>query len=426
MTPERIEELKNKLLEPENSDYLTRAIAMMSEKTITGIYVRYFRNSPLVGTQLLKENPSRLLDVRSEHILASLSNIRQNEPRLLEKYTSIWIEAQAKILEKIENSDLSIEVNDKILQIAYFLSFSNTQKSEIWLNRLVNQNIQINELHQQVQYERQHRQKLELELDQLHQNQQKLFSQQKTRLEATHTNQIQQAIRLEQQKQLEETKKFKAEITQLKDSLAREQQETAATKTKLEEITKVFTTKANQAESQLEPLRQTNQRLTTDLLEKTQALTEAQTARTQLRQRNSDLTQELEKARSEQKKLAREYAMREHEQQESINGTRLENALIIDYRHLSYEPAQRLIRLSEIYKAFLEDNKNQLQQTNYSDFSDPKNQIHGVLLLGLEQLLLDLVNLPLTAFFNSQIFRQESVLKQLLGILESPRYRGAA
>ena len=172
MTPERIEELKNKLLEPENSDYLTRAIAMMSEKTITGIYVRYFRNSPLVGTQLLKENPSRLLDVRSEHILASLSNIRQNEPRLLEKYTSIWIEAQAKILEKIENSDLSIEVNDKILQIAYFLSFSNTQKSEIWLNRLVNQNIQINELHQQVQYERQHRQKLELELDQLHKNQQ--------------------------------------------------------------------------------------------------------------------------------------------------------------------------------------------------------------------------------------------------------------
>ncbi len=432
MTPENIEQYKNKLLELENSDYLTRAITMMPQKTISDIYIKFFRKSPAMGVRLIGAKVSKLADIRSQQILDALTKICEQEPKLLEQYAQIWIDSQSATLEKLENNQTIDETtSNAVLEIANFLV--GKESSDIWSGRLTTQTKQIVELEQNLRTEKQRNQQLERELEQVKRKfeqaeavKQKELAQQKMRLEQAHTTQIQQAIRVEQQKQLEEAKKFKAQITRLKDSLAREQQETAATKTKIEEVTKLLTAKANQAELTLEPLRQTNQRLAADLLEKTQALLEVNAARLQLRQRNNDLTQELEKAQNNQKKLAQEYAQRERGQQESIGSNKLENALIIDYRHLSFEPAQRLIRLLEIYKAFLNHDNSLLTQTNYSDFTDPKNQIRGVLLLGLEQLLLDSVNLPLTTFLKSQVFRQENVLKQLLGILESPRYRGIA
>ncbi len=430
MTPENIEQYKNKLLEPENSDYLTRAIEVMPKSVISDIYAKFFRKVPAMGVRLISAKISKLNDVRSEQILAALSKIRDQEPKLLEQYAQIWIDSQSATLEKLENDQIIDETtSNAVLEIANFLV--GKKSSDIWSTRLTAQTKQIAEFEQNLRTEKQCNQQLERELEQVKRKleqaeavKQKELAQQKTRLEQADTTQIQQVTRVEQQKQFEEAKKFKAEIALLKDKLAEKQKELVLFKTQLGAATDALEAQVNQAELTLEPLHQTNQRLAADLLEKTQALLEVDAARLQLRQRNNDLTQELEKARNNQKKLAQEYAQREREQQESIGSNKLENALIIDYRHLSFEPAQRLIRLLEIYKAFVNHDKSLLEQTNYSEFTDPKNQIRGVLLLGLEQLLLDLVNLPLTAFFNSQIFRQESALKQLLGILESPRYQG--
>jgi DNA repair exonuclease SbcCD ATPase subunit len=353
---------------------------------------------------------------------------------LLERYADFWIDVNKDTLEKLHLGEkVKDDVDNAILDIALFLvQPSDNTNAQVLTERLAIQSQQIIALEQQIQTEQEQNEKREQELiqtkrklEQAQDTNEKRLLQMQAQLEHKFEENLEQSLKIEGEKRLEELKKLNTEMTHLQEKSLQEQQELEFFKRQLDEATDELETQHEQTHVDFKLMQRTNERISADLLEKTRVLSVSETARQQLLKRTNELTQALEKVKLEQKTLAEDHV--EREQQKNLGGTKLENALIIDYRHLSSEPAERLVMLLQIYNAFLEHRKDfqpMVDHTNYADFADPKKEIRGLLLLGLEMLLLDGVNLPLIQWLNTQAFRQESVLKQLLGVLESPRLRG--
>lgn len=102
----------------------------------------------------------------------------------------------------------------------------------------------------------------------------------------------------------------------------------------------------------------------------------------------------------------------------------LDNALVISYLTLGAAPIQRMTTLFELYTAFLQNQREDemlVQHSNISQFKE--RQPDGILLFGLEQLLLDGVNIPLTRYLKMSGLPRETILHQLINRMESPRLR---
>lgn len=103
----------------------------------------------------------------------------------------------------------------------------------------------------------------------------------------------------------------------------------------------------------------------------------------------------------------------------------LDDALVISYATAGTDAVQRLTALFELYAAFLQGHRAHdglVRQSNIGQFGGRRPS--GILLLGLEQLLLDGVNVPLTRYLKMRGLRQEAMLHQLVGRLDSPRLAG--
>jgi hypothetical protein len=435
-TDEQILDYKNRLLEPEHHVYFMRALRSLSERVVTDIFKSFFRKEPAKGVILLNAQLRKIADARGHQVLEAIDRIRQHKPKLLERYADFWIDVNKDTLEKLHLGEkVKDDVDNAILDIALFLvQPSDNTNAQVLTERLAIQSQQIIALEQQIQTEQEQNEKREQELiqtkrklEQAQDTNEKRLLQMQAQLEHKFEENLEQSLKIEGEKRLEELKKLNTEMTHLQEKSLQEQQELEFFKRQLDEATDELETQHEQTHVDFKLMQRTNERISADLLEKTRVLSVSETARQQLLKRTNELTQALEKVKLEQKTLAEDHVEREREQQKNLGGTKLENALIIDYRHLSSEPAERLVMLLQIYNAFLEHRKDfqpMVDHTNYADFADPKKEIRGLLLLGLEMLLLDGVNLPLIQWLNTQAFRQESVLKQLLGVLESPRLRG--
>jgi hypothetical protein len=99
----------------------------------------------------------------------------------------------------------------------------------------------------------------------------------------------------------------------------------------------------------------------------------------------------------------------------------LQQALVIDYQRLSHDPIQRLKILFQAYRAFLEGRNDHEALQRASNIAALSGEPQGVLVLGLERMLEDGANTALEGLLDLRVMRQESVLRQLVGKLESPR-----
>lgn len=135
--------------------------------------------------------------------------------------------------------------------------------------------------------------------------------------------------------------------------------------------------------------------------------------------------QQLTELQSKISSLQQELTAYAEQEDEAFDAALLDDALVISYTSIDPDPIQRLTDLFELYAAFLAEQREHrglVRHSNISQFKGRKPS--GILLLGLEQLLLDGVNIPLTRYLKMSVLRQETVLHQLIGRTESPRLQG--
>lgn len=97
-------------------------------------------------------------------------------------------------------------------------------------------------------------------------------------------------------------------------------------------------------------------------------------------------------------------------------------ALVLDYTALADNPRERLMALWEGYQLFLEGQSPPMWEgaADGLEMTEPG----GILLLGLEHMLLDGINTPLLRYLQMATFRSEAILQRLVKNLESPRLKG--
>lgn len=417
----------DQLLEPEQHDLTLDILRSLPKKVIAEAFRSYYRKAPAEGIRILNAKIKKIAEVRAEDILAAFDRLLEKEKKYLTPLLETWLKTYGALLEQIENQQTPDEtVPANILALAYRLVKPTGQADQtVFLQRLSLQNQRIEELEQALKTGQVQNRQLEQTGERRELARKDIASQlaeQKSKLEQAFLRRQEQEEDKHKRQLQQQLESQKTETKRLQDKIKALQNELIA----LGQDKQKIQTEASQKRAEISKLQTEKIRLADALQEKTQALARSEQAQTQMRE---DSTQQREKAESNEKKRMAEMAQREQTQKRQVGGAELKNALLIDYRHLAIQPSNRLLLLLELYKAFLKHDKDHLglqQHSNYADFKNPSTEIRGILILGMEQLLLDAVNLPLVAWLHSQSFQQETVLKQLLEAIESPRIQGAA
>lgn len=137
----------------------------------------------------------------------------------------------------------------------------------------------------------------------------------------------------------------------------------------------------------------------------------------QLAGKIEDLEKELEDKRHIETRLARLTQLRQA-LPEPFPQELLLRVLVLDYPRFGSDPQDRLMALIDGYRALLAGEEHPaLKQSNLDLLT---GEPEGIVLLGLERLLLDLVQLPLRRWLRTHGFRLEAFLQQEWS-LASPR-----
>lgn len=150
-----------------------------------------------------------------------------------------------------------------------------------------------------------------------------------------------------------------------------------------------------------------------------------------LRDRNTEYEQQLEQLTSKVQSLEKELEDKKHLEARLARLTQLRQTLpepfpqevllrilVLDYPSLGDDPGDRLIALIDGYRALLVGEPHPALE--HSNLDLLAREPEGVVLLGLEQLLLDLTHLPLARWLRAHGFRLEAFLQQE-SPLTSPR-----
>jgi hypothetical protein len=173
----------------------------------------------------------------------------------------------------------------------------------------------------------------------------------------------------------------------------------------------------------VESLEHQYSQLRSQLFERDQELTQQYDQNQRLLERVHQLDAQLELHKQEVGRLEHETARLRRFQGSPVSVDLLERALLIDYPALSTVPAQRLIGLLELYRAFLEGRPHPHLEAHTNLAAHSQESPVGILLLGLEQLLQDGIHLPLERFLKASTFGIEAVLHHLVTHLPSPRLK---
>jgi myosin heavy subunit len=411
---------KERLLEPENTELLREAIEQLPAKLLVDVYKSYYRKTPANGVRFLGAKISKLADVKSQHILEAFERLVKHEKDYFSPLAQVWVDTYQLLLNQLEQGE-EFAANTPNVVLTLALKLVKPEKTPDYFQRLVAQEKRIKQLEEQLRQQQEHsaqlqtaqsKQKLEdarLEVD-------KRFERQKNQLEETFRKKEQQLLeQYTQQKQKVFTKhqaeiaKLQTQIVALESTVQTAQEVQQQTQTQIQRVQEKSDREILKLSQQLKTLQAT--------------LSESDSMRQSLRTRNAELEKQLERAQKYDAFWRSENIRREREKERTIGGTELSHALVVDYAHIAAEPAKRLLVLLELYTAFLEKDSAHPalnNHSNYAEFQSP-DQIHGILLLGLEQMLLDMVNLPLAAWLGAKTFHQETILRQLVTQLVSPR-----
>ncbi len=150
--------------------------------------------------------------------------------------------------------------------------------------------------------------------------------------------------------------------------------------------------------------------LQSELTQAQAALISTKVSLGQLEQTNRELSSELEELQKRAKVISVPTDVQD-----------LQNTLIIDYELLGDTPSVRLHGLITMYEAVLSGETSALLDTNTNWLDLDHDAFDGILMLGLEPLLLDLANLPVRRYLDLQSFKHETILRFLTAQLDSPR-----
>jgi phage shock protein A len=396
------------MIDPEHRGQLRLALSGLPEGGLVAVYKGMVDPRDKLS-YLTVGRP--LKDLADHHVLENLERIAVRFPKVIEVLASVWLEEnQAALRDFGAGKTSSTPPSPDWLKVALWL-WENTDHTApptwaavaAWLDQLD-------------QYHRTQQTQLGgvgAEREQLKTNQIKLERQLRN-AEARKTE-----LQDENRSLKDELRGKNSEIARLGKDLQSLRQQAGGWQAEANRLMQGLEAKARAVES----LEHQYSQLRSQLFERDQELTQQYDQNQRLLERVHQLDAQLELHKQEVGRLEHETARLRRFQGSPVSVDLLERALLIDYPALSTVPAQRLIGLLELYRAFLEGRPHPHLEAHTNLAAHSQESPVGILLLGLEQLLQDGIHLPLERFLKASTFGIEAVLHHLVTHLPSPRLK---
>ena len=395
-TPPR-EAWRELLLSVENEAWLIRALKIVDPKYLVQIFLRCF---PPHHGDIVMLTGKRMKRVLAEDVLGRIDKIRERKPEVLERLVDFWLTIYA--------DDDSETIDPGSLAIKAWL-WTQVEEAPLPTWDMVRQ------------------------------------------IAESHTEMTHAATELESQLKVVQRELEWDEKAQLETKLAAEENKSYQLKELLENRTQDFRAKGNELASlkqelsvhqrQITQLQEVNNKLSAFHSQATKTnqqqrqeleiqISAAKRQQLELEKRNRELMKTLAEIKADRDDADR-YAQELEQELEAleqkgrtanlpVDPLVLEGSLIIDYEVLGNTPKERLTVLLDLYEAALAKRPHEsLESTNWSALD--QGEFGGILLLGLELLLLDAIKLPVRRFLQTQSFSREALLHALLQKIESPR-----
>jgi hypothetical protein len=450
-----IDELIEKLVHPDNVQRLRFVLDTLSHQFITEVVRGYFgKGNTSRSTILFNKDYSR---VRKEDIVHHLKRVVTQEPLFVKWLIRPWLEkAQNDIAVLRDNQMPEGEKSPSLLVTLLWLT-GNHGVSQVLLEQLVEKT---STLQEELDLEKQNATNLESEKirlktkltereDELDSSEQKLKAKgsELTQLakshqtawqlkEDAHTKELNQRTeffaekfknheaRVEQEKTALIAELQRNHELAIQESLTKQQQELTA------RYESELTTLQAQLDDSVKVRKELEARLETLETARQHSLEELQRQHTEQVQA---LQTEMDDLKLEKYELEKQLVEREVAQANLKSPSLLPpddtfgNLLIFHYERGGADALERLLTLFKAYRAFMEGESQNVyltQVSNIDKFRDTPPE--GLLVTDMARLLEDGANSALESFLNLRSLKQETVLRQLVSKLESPKFGEAS
>ena len=478
MTQEQLSH-RDKLLLPENSARLKGALESLPRGDLSKWFIAYFRKQPLKIWRLLEKPPKVVQGLRDEDIVQSLERIRAHDVEVLGELAKYWLgrfEPTITALEQGEQPNEFIPMD--ALRVARWLVNEPAANDTADFQYIAELEARVRELNAQLAGESRRSQGLEHSLAGAEKRlliearlKEERLERQKAHLEREFDVKLKRELDAVVRHHLEERRFFnaklhkvggeleffKAQLDDATDKLEESETRLSALRSDLFERDRELGESDNARTQLRSRLADFEEKLNADALpalpihkligflkwiksklESGKSLSKAEKDRLNSltlddsvgvtdNSYESMLTAITNVLRNIEAELGLEAVEKvkprkaEQHHQHPFQHALLQQALVIDYQQLSHEPILRLKILFQAYRAFLEGRNDHEALQRASNIAALSGEPQGVLVLGLERMLEDGANTALEGLLDLRVVRQESVLRQLVGKLESPR-----
>lgn len=405
---ERLKRRLTKVLEPEHADEFARLVRSLPPGEALKAYRAFF--TPAAERQSLPLVHVSVKRLTQQAIVSALPRIVTSRPDIAQEFVHVWFDLYADVIDAMLGGEpLPEDVSTDVLSTAQFILDGELPEGEATsaLTTALDRAAQLQadcaawqDRHAAAQAEVT---RLSRELGHVTEK----LRRAEERVTSSVLHEREQAGRRAEREQRRAQQALAASEREIEAQQARHDQELAAARRTIEQLERGVRAGEHERSQQLNAL-----------------LTRERAESERLRARHA---QQLKELRGTITALQEELAAHADQQDPLFDEALLDDALVISYATVSSDPIERLTTLFEAYAAFLAGRREHEGLVRHSNISQFKGrQPVGILLLGLEQLLLDGVNVPLTRYLTMRSFRQEAVLHQLIGRLDSPRLTGAS
>ena len=397
------ERWKERLLDPQQGAWLERALSCLPPASVVQVFKGQFKKGDKTALLLV----GKLNKIAAEDILENLEKIRERKPEVLERLVDFWLDRVGDYLDL----DGMTQGTLTLLRVTAWLWTSSPEPPAVpWqlIETLAHRC-------ETLTYERDEEQKRASDAIRETDKATKQRSRQAGKEERERT--AQQTLKEQLETQTKIVINQQKKIEKLKEDLQNAGQQNTTLKGTVRErdatLAKQSATHQQQQEALVlttKSLQDRRNGLQRELTQAQDALTSTKASLGQLKQTNRELSSELEELQKRAKVISVPTDVQD-----------LQNTLIIDYELLGDTPSVRLHGLITMYEAVLSGETSALLDTNTNWPELDRDGFDGILMLGLEPLLLDLANLPVRRYLDMQSFKHETILRSLIAQLDSPR-----
>ncbi len=392
------------MLEPDNGAWLHKALSSLPPTLLARPFKAQF---PAHAPEVFILTGKRANKVAAADILDNLEKVRARRPEVLEALVEVWLDNVAQ--PAAQQDDVTEAPPDALAVLSWLWSSGEGAPAADWRT--------VQTLTAQLEAFQAERTTLAEELARAQRELAKL-----TKASAK----VQDKIRIEQAERQRLNKELSAKVSALERSEQRNlvlkrdisayRERVADLEQTLEQQEQRFIKdsgidqKRHEALSrQHQQLRDDHARLTNDHKTAHRTLADGVRERAEM----SRLISSLEGRVAELEEVARLHEL-------PLDAETLQDALILDYETLGDDPRQRFTALLDLYEAALRQEPHPLleEKTNWGALC---GEFQGILLLGLEPLLLDALRLPIRRYLKMSSFSKEALLRSLAVHIESPR-----